>query len=84
MFAAVVAADDVARKKPAPDAYLEVLSQLDLPAASCLAFEDAGNGLRAAIRAGIPCIVTRSIYFRDDDFTGALAVVDDLTALDMG
>jgi HAD superfamily hydrolase (TIGR01509 family) len=81
MFAAVVAADDVARKKPAPDAYLEVLSQLDLPAASCLALEDSGNGLRAAIRAGIPCIVTRSIYFQDDDFTGALAVVDDLTAL---
>jgi HAD superfamily hydrolase (TIGR01509 family) len=79
MFAAVVAADDVARKKPAPDSYLEVLSQLDLPAASCLAFEDAGNGLRAAIRAGIPCIVTRSIYFQDDDFAGALAVVDDLT-----
>jgi HAD superfamily hydrolase (TIGR01509 family) len=81
MFAAVVAADDVARKKPAPDAYLEVLSQLDLPAASCLAFEDAGNGLRAAIRAGIPCIVTPSIYFQDDDFAGALAVVDDLTKL---
>lgn len=81
MFAAVVAADDVARKKPAPDAYLEVLSQLDLPAASCLAFEDAGNGLRAAIRAGIPCIVTRSIYFHDDDFGGALAVVGDLTEL---
>ena len=83
MFAAVVAADDVARKKPAPDAYLEVLSQLELPAAACLAFEDAGNGLRAAVRAGIPCIVTRSIYFNDDDFTGALAVIDDLTALDI-
>jgi HAD superfamily hydrolase (TIGR01509 family) len=81
MFAAVVAADDVARKKPAPDAYLEALSQLDLRPASCLAFEDAGNGLRAAIRAGIPCIVTRSRYFHDDDFAGALAVVDDLTAL---
>src|SRR3569833_4625261 len=84
MFAAVVAADDVARKKPAPDAYLEVLSQLELPAASCLAFEDAGKGLRAAVRAGIPCIVTRSIYFSDDDFTGALVVIDDLTALDIG
>lgn len=81
MFVAVVAADDVARKKPAPDAYLEALSQLDLPAAACLAFEDAGNGLLAARRAGIPCIVTRSSYFHDDDFTGALAVLDDLTAL---
>jgi HAD superfamily hydrolase (TIGR01509 family) len=81
LFSAVVAADDVTRKKPAPDAYFEVLSQLDLPANVCIAFEDSGNGLLAAIRAGVPCIVTRSIYFSDDDFTGALAVVDELTEL---
>jgi HAD superfamily hydrolase (TIGR01509 family) len=81
MFAAVVAADDVARKKPAPDAYIEVLSQLDLPASACIAFEDSRNGLLAAVHAGVPCIVTRSIYFSDDDFTGALAVVDELTEL---
>jgi HAD superfamily hydrolase (TIGR01509 family) len=82
MFAAVVAADDVSRKKPAPDAYMEVLSQLDLPAGECLAFEDSRNGMLSAVRAGIPCIVTRSIYFSDDDFTGALAVVDELTELE--
>jgi HAD superfamily hydrolase (TIGR01509 family) len=81
MFAAVVAADDVTRKKPAPDAYIEALSQLDLPAGACVAFEDSGNGLRAAMRAGVPCIVTRSIYFSDDDFSGALAVVDELSEL---
>jgi HAD superfamily hydrolase (TIGR01509 family) len=81
LFAAVVAADDVPRKKPAPDAYVEALSQLDLPASACLAFEDSRNGLLSAVRAGIPCIVTRSRYFSDDDFTGALAVVDELTEL---
>jgi HAD superfamily hydrolase (TIGR01509 family) len=81
LFAAVVAADDVARKKPAPDAYIEVLSQLDLPASACVAFEDSGNGLLAALHAGVPCIVTRSRYFSDDDFTGALAVVDEFTEL---
>jgi HAD superfamily hydrolase (TIGR01509 family) len=81
LFAAVVAADDVARKKPAPDAYVETLSQLDLPASACLAFEDSRNGLLSAVRAGVPCIVTRSRYFSDDDFTGALAVVDELTEL---
>jgi HAD superfamily hydrolase (TIGR01509 family) len=82
LFAAVVAADDVPRKKPAPDAYIEALSQLDLPASVCLAFEDSRNGLLAALRADIPCIVTRSLYVSDDDFTGALAVVDELTELE--
>jgi HAD superfamily hydrolase (TIGR01509 family) len=81
LFGAVVAADDVSRKKPAPDAYIEVLSQLDLPAGACLAFEDSRNGMLSAVRAGVPCIVTRSVYFSDDDFTGALAVVDELTEL---
>jgi HAD superfamily hydrolase (TIGR01509 family) len=81
MFAAVVAADDVARKKPAPDVYLEVLSQLDLPAANCIAIEDSGNGLMAATRAGVPVLITRSLYFHDDSFDGALAVLDDLTKI---
>ncbi|MGJ5201984.1 HAD-IA family hydrolase [Bradyrhizobium sp. HKCCYLR20261] len=80
-FAAVVAADDVARKKPAPDVYLEVLSQLDLPAASCIAIEDSGNGLLAAIRAGVPVLITRSLYFHDDTFNGALGVLEDLGEL---
>jgi len=82
-FAAVVAADDVARKKPAPDVYLEVLSQLDLPGASCVAIEDSGNGLIAARRAGIPVLITRSLYFQDDNFDDALEVLDDLSELAM-
>jgi HAD superfamily hydrolase (TIGR01509 family) len=81
LFAAVVAGDDVARKKPAPDAYLEVLARLGCPARDCLAIEDSANGLKAATSAGIPVLISRSEYFRDDDFSGALAVVDDLTQL---
>jgi len=80
-FATVVAADDVARKKPAPDVYLEVLSQLDLPGASCLAIEDSGNGLIAAMRAGVPVLITPSLYFQDDNFGGALAVLNALSDL---
>jgi len=81
LFAAVVAGDDVAHKKPAPDVYLEVLARLGEPASECLAIEDSGNGLKAASSAGIPVLINRSEYFRDDDFSGALAVVDDLTEL---
>jgi HAD superfamily hydrolase (TIGR01509 family) len=81
LFGAVVAGDEVPRKKPAPDVYLEVLRRLDLPATDCLALEDSSNGLRSAAQAGIAVIVARSIYFRDEDFSDALAVVDDLTEL---
>jgi HAD superfamily hydrolase (TIGR01509 family) len=80
-FAAVVAGDDVALKKPSPDVYLEVLARLQRPAADCLAIEDSANGLKAATAASIPTLITRSEYFRDDDFSQALFVVDDLSDL---
>ena len=81
LFAAVVAGDDVARKKPAPDVYLEVLTRLGCDARNCLAIEDSASGLKSASSAGIPVLISRSEYFRDDDFSGALAVVDELTEL---
>lgn len=84
LFEAIVAGDEVDRKKPAPDVYLEVLRRLDLPAAECLAFEDSGNGLTAASEAGIPVLITRSTYFQSDDFSGAILAVDALTDLTEG
>jgi HAD superfamily hydrolase (TIGR01509 family) len=80
-FATVVAGDEVARKKPAPDVYLEVLARLQRPAADCLAIEDSANGLKAATAASIPTLITRSEYFRDDDFSEAMAVFDELADL---
>ena len=81
MFEVIVAGDEVAHKKPAPDVYLETLDRLHLRGSDCLAIEDSANGLISASRAGIPVLITRSLYFEDDDFTGAALVLDDLTEL---
>jgi HAD superfamily hydrolase (TIGR01509 family) len=81
LFAAVVAGDEVACKKPAPDVYLEVLARLGRSASDCLAIEDSANGLKAASAAGVSVRITRSEYFRYEDFATALAVVDELTEL---
>lgn len=80
-FAAVVAGDDVPHKKPAPDVYLDILSRLQRPAAECVAIEDSANGLKAATAACIPTVITRSEYFRDDDVSQAILVVDELADL---
>lgn len=77
-FEVIGAGDVVPKKKPAPDIYLWVLDRLNLPAGACLAFEDSANGLKAALAAGLPTIVTESEYTCDHDFTGALAVLSDL------
>lgn len=80
-FAVIVAGDEVSRKKPDPDVYLEVLSRLRLEGSECVAIEDSGIGLAAASCAGIPVLISRSAYFRDDDFSAALLAIDDLTEL---
>lgn len=80
-FDAIVAGDDVRHKKPAPDVYLEVLVRLKLDASNCVAIEDSANGLIAASRANIAVLITRSMFFRDDDFSAAQIVLDDLSEL---
>ena len=55
-----VCGEDVRRKKPDPSAYQQALAQLALPAAAVLAVEDSGNGVAAAVGAGLRVLVTRS------------------------
>ncbi|MCG5497156.1 HAD family hydrolase [Ectothiorhodospira variabilis] len=77
-FQVIGAGDVVPDKKPAPDIYHHVLEGLDLSPAECLAIEDSGHGIAAARGAGIGTVVTVNGYTADEDFTGALAVLDHL------
>jgi HAD superfamily hydrolase (TIGR01509 family) len=83
-FDVIAAGDIVPAKKPAPDIYLWVLERLGLPAADCLAVEDSAHGLKAALAAGIPTVVTENNYTRGQDFSGALAVLPDFGATVLG
>ena len=74
----VVAGDQVERKKPAPDVYLEALRRLNLSPKRCIAVEDSENGLMSALAAEIPTIITTNAYTRYQNFDGAVAVLEDL------
>lgn len=80
-IALLVCADEVPRKKPAPDIYLRALSLLRKSAAACVALEDSANGLRAARAAGLATIVTPSRWTMAQDFTGADLLRPDLEAI---
>jgi beta-phosphoglucomutase-like phosphatase (HAD superfamily) len=70
--------DQVPHKKPAPDIYTWVLTELGLSAGQCVAIEDSNNGLRAAKAAGIFTIVTPSYWTRGEDFSRADLVLPSL------
>lgn len=78
----VFAGDIVPRKKPDPAIYLLARDRLGLEPSRCLVVEDSAIGLRAALGAGMHCVVTRSTYTAGEDFTGARQVVDDLGQID--
>lgn len=74
----VYAGDIVPRKKPAPDIYEHALSDLDVAPDEVIVVEDSGNGLRAALAAGLKTVVTVSSYTAAENFDGAALVVSSL------
>ena len=56
-FETITTGDKVLHSKPAPDIYLKSLDSLSLSAADCIAVEDSPNGVRAAVAAGIRCVM---------------------------
>lgn len=77
-FEVIAAGDIVPAKKPAPDIYDYVLDRMGLVAQDCLAIEDSHHGLRAATQAGVKTVATVNEYTRDQNFTGAVLVVNHL------
>ncbi len=78
-FDAIVTGSDVARKKPAPDIFLEAARRLQLDPSSCLVVEDAVAGIAAARHAGARCLALSTSYSRDK-LADADWVVPDLSA----
>jgi len=71
----MVTGDDVARPKPDPEAHRRALDELGVHPANAMAVEDSAEGLRAARNAGLATVVVTTDHTRNQDFTGAAAVV---------
>jgi HAD superfamily hydrolase (TIGR01509 family) len=77
-FDVLACGDVVENKKPAPDIYLYALGQLGLDPGECLVFEDTEAGLASANAAGLTTLITVNDATRDQDFSGAAMVLDQL------
>ncbi len=77
-FEVIAAGDIVPAKKPAPDIYTWAMTEMGLTPAECIAFEDSRNGILSSRGAGLKTIITTNDYTRDDDFSGAVIVLDQM------
>ncbi|TVO67929.1 HAD family hydrolase [Denitromonas ohlonensis] len=75
----VVAGDEVARGKPAPDIFLAAAERLGQRPSDCLALEDSNAGVRAARDAGMCVVMVPDLVTPADDIrAGGILVVDSL------
>lgn len=70
VFDAVVDGNQVVRKKPAPDIFLEAARRVGLLPEACLVIEDAVSGVAAARAAGMRCLAITST-FSAEELSGA-------------
>jgi len=80
-FSQIITNEDFDRPKPFPYSYLRASERMRVPAGRCLAVEDSGRGLAAALAAGMRCIVVPGVLTRGQDFPGAEAVLPTLEGL---
>jgi HAD superfamily hydrolase (TIGR01509 family) len=74
----VITGEDVARKKPDPEAYRVTLAKLGISPDQALAMEDSQSGLEAAKGAALSCVIIPSNCSRNHDFSHADLVVEEL------
>jgi HAD superfamily hydrolase (TIGR01509 family) len=74
----ILAGDIVPAKKPDPAIYRLAIERTEADPEDTLAIEDSRNGMLAAVRAGLRCLVTISSYTKDEDFSEAVLVVTSL------
>ncbi|WP_319379682.1 HAD family hydrolase [Thiomicrorhabdus sp.] len=77
-FEVIAAGDIVPAKKPAPDIYFWAMEKMNLKPEECIAFEDSDNGIKSSTAANLKTIITINEYTKDDDFSAADLVLDQM------
>lgn len=75
-------ADDVRRVKPDPELYIRTLNGLGVLANEAIAVEDSPNGVRAALAAGMQCVLAPNEITSLLEFPGVLHRVGSLGDLE--
>jgi HAD superfamily hydrolase (TIGR01509 family) len=77
-FEYMLPSDEIITGKPDPEIYLKTIQALGLHPDECIVFEDSSNGALAGHLAGCYVIAVPSEYTRNQDFSFADHVAEDL------
>jgi HAD superfamily hydrolase (TIGR01509 family) len=77
----VLAREDYNEAKPHPEPYLKGLIKLGAKKEEALIVEDSERGLRAAVAAGIDCVVVHNEFTKTHDFSSAKYKIKTLNEL---
>jgi len=80
-FRTIVTCDDVERRKPAPDVYIEALRRLGADPARSIAIEDSGPGVASAKAAGLATVAIPHWLTERHDLSRADVRVSDASEL---
>jgi putative hydrolase of the HAD superfamily len=78
-FETIRTAEDVAKVKPDPELYMRALEDLGVAGSEAMALEDSPNGTRAAVEAGINCVIVPNDTTRGLTFDRYAIRLDSLT-----
>jgi len=70
-FNGITTGDEVKRKKPFPDIYLNIISKLNLKPSECMAIEDSVTGIESAKSAGCKTVGLITPFYNRDDLINA-------------
>lgn len=82
-FDVLVTAEDVKKHKPNPDIFLEAAKQLNEKPADCVVFEDAVNGVRAAIDGGMKVVAVKTKFHTNKELKSANIIIKDFSAINL-
>lgn len=82
-FEMVATRDSVKNLKPAPDIFLFLTDALKISPEECLVIEDAQKGIDAAHAAGMKSIAVPNIYTKENDFSRANRIIENLGQVDL-
>jgi HAD superfamily hydrolase (TIGR01509 family) len=77
-FEYMLPSDEIVKGKPDPEIYLSTIQALGLHPGDCIVLEDSSNGALSGHLAGCCVIAVPSDYTRNQDFSFADYVADDL------